>query len=106
VVSELLARLAYRPSEASEVLGVSDDFFREHVQHELRWIRRGRVKLVARAELERWLDQAAARTLDDGDGRFAAASKAEGRVRRGSTSGVAELRASRAPESARARRAS
>jgi hypothetical protein len=46
------------------VLGVSDDFFREHISPELRWVRRGAKKLVALTELQRWLDESAARTLD------------------------------------------
>jgi excisionase family DNA binding protein len=54
-------RLAVSPDEASAVLGVSRDYFDEHVIHELRVVRRGRRILVAVAELERWLDRAAAR---------------------------------------------
>jgi hypothetical protein len=33
--------------------------------HELRWIRRSALKLVARAELERWLAENAARVLEE-----------------------------------------
>jgi hypothetical protein len=36
---------------------VSHDFFREHVAGELRWVRRGRKKLVSVSELQRWLDE-------------------------------------------------
>jgi excisionase family DNA binding protein len=54
-------RLALSPDEAAAVLGVSRDYFDEHVIHELRIVRRGRRILVALAELERWLDRAAAR---------------------------------------------
>jgi excisionase family DNA binding protein len=54
-------RLAVSPDEAAAVLGVSRDYFDEHVIHELRVVRRGRRILVALAELERWLDRAAAR---------------------------------------------
>jgi hypothetical protein len=57
-------RLAFRPLEAAEVLGVSDDYFREHVAPELCWVRRGALKLVARAELEAWLARSASRTLE------------------------------------------
>ncbi len=56
-----LARLALSPDEAAEMLGVSRDYFDEHVIGELRVVRRGRRILVALAELERWLDRAAAR---------------------------------------------
>jgi excisionase family DNA binding protein len=54
-------RLALSPDEAAGVLGVSRDYFDEHVIDELRVVRRGRRILVALAELERWLDRSAAR---------------------------------------------
>jgi excisionase family DNA binding protein len=59
-----LERLAFTVMEAAAVLGVSDDFFRQHVAAELRWVRRGKKKLVARVELEHWLEREAARTLE------------------------------------------
>jgi hypothetical protein len=40
---------------------MSHDYFREHVSGELRWVRRGRKKVVAVRELERWLEANAAR---------------------------------------------
>jgi hypothetical protein len=58
-------RLAFRVGEAAHALGVSPDYFAEHVAPELRWVRRGAVKLVSREEIEAWLRQSAARTLDD-----------------------------------------
>ena len=58
-------RLALRvPDEAADALGVSPDFFDEHVRQELRLVRRGRLVFVAVAELERWLDVNASRTLE------------------------------------------
>ena len=54
-------RLALSPDEASAALGVSRDYFDEHVLDELRVVRRGRRILVALAELERWLDRSATR---------------------------------------------
>ena len=54
-------RLALSPDEAAALLGVSRDYFDEHVIDELRVVRRGRRILVALAELERWLDQSATR---------------------------------------------
>lgn len=54
-------RLALSPDEAAAVLGVSRDYFDEHILPELRVVRRGRRILVTLAELERWLDRAAAR---------------------------------------------
>jgi excisionase family DNA binding protein len=56
-----LARLAVSPDEAAELLGVSRDYFDEHVIRELRVVRRGRRILIAVSELERWLDHNAAR---------------------------------------------
>jgi hypothetical protein len=58
-------RLAYTAMEAPIVLGVSDDFFRQHIAGELRWVRRGSKKLVSVRELEAWLDREAARTLGE-----------------------------------------
>jgi len=54
-------RLALSPDEAAALLGVSRDYFDEHVIAELRIVRRGRRILVSLAELERWLDRAATR---------------------------------------------
>jgi excisionase family DNA binding protein len=56
--AKLGPRLAVSPDEAAAVLGVSRDYFDEHVIDELRTVRRGRRILVALAELERWLDRA------------------------------------------------
>jgi excisionase family DNA binding protein len=52
-------RLALSPDEAAALLGVSRDYFDEHVIDELRIVRRGRRILVALAELERWLERSA-----------------------------------------------
>lgn len=57
--------VALRPSEAARSLGVSEDFFDEHVASELRWVRRGRLKLVFVSELERWGQENAARVFGD-----------------------------------------
>jgi excisionase family DNA binding protein len=57
-------RLALRVEEAAKALGVSHDFFAEHIAPELRFVRLGRVKLVAVSEIERWLDRNAAYALD------------------------------------------
>ena len=51
--------LAVRPDAAAEMLGVSRDFFDEHVLRELRYVRRGRAILIPVAELERWLEEQA-----------------------------------------------
>ena len=57
-------RLALSPDEAAAALGCSRDFLDAHLAHELRWIRRGRRKFLAVAELVRWLDANAARPLE------------------------------------------
>jgi excisionase family DNA binding protein len=56
-----LPRLAVSPAEAAEMLGVSRDYFDEHVIADLRIVRRGRRILVAVSELERWLARSSAR---------------------------------------------
>ena len=60
-----MPRLAMSKSEAAEALGVSMDYLDEHIAADLRWVRRGRKKLVSVAELERWLERSASRTLKD-----------------------------------------
>jgi len=57
-------RLALTPLEAAESIGVSRTFFDAYVRDELRWIRRGRLRLVAVAELERWLERNGALTIE------------------------------------------
>jgi excisionase family DNA binding protein len=54
-------RLALSQDEAAALLGVSRDYFDEHVIVELRIVRRGRRILVAIAELERWLERSSTR---------------------------------------------
>jgi excisionase family DNA binding protein len=57
-------RLALSLDEAAATLGVSRDYFDEHIRPELRVVRRGRRVLVAVAEVSRWLDTAAARAVE------------------------------------------
>jgi hypothetical protein len=52
------------PEEAAASLGVSPDFFDQHIRPELKVIRRGRLVLVAVAELERWARENQAQTLE------------------------------------------
>ena len=54
-----VVRLALRPEEAAEALGVGRSFFYEQVLPEVRVVYRGRVRLIAVAELQRWLDNEA-----------------------------------------------
>ncbi len=60
-----IPRVALRvPDEAAQALGVSADFFDEHVRSEVRVVRRGRLVFVAVAELQRWLEANSARALE------------------------------------------
>jgi hypothetical protein len=58
-------RLAVTATEAPAALGVSVDFFRDFIASELKWVRRGRKKLVAVSELQKWLDANGSRVLGD-----------------------------------------
>lgn len=58
-------RLALSANEAAAALGVSRDFLDEHIAGELRWVRRGRRKLVSVKELEGWLQTNAARVFGE-----------------------------------------
>lgn len=59
-----LPRLALSKVEAASALGVSVDFFDEHVMPELSIVRRGRRRLIPVAELQRWLSDSAFRTVE------------------------------------------
>jgi hypothetical protein len=56
-------RLALSIEEACAALGVSWDYWSEHIAPDLRLVRRGRRKLVPVSELQRFLDENAERTL-------------------------------------------
>lgn len=57
-----LPRVTVMPNEAASMLGVSRDFFDEHIKPELRIIRRGsKTIMIPVFELERWVDESAAR---------------------------------------------
>jgi hypothetical protein len=63
-VAASLPRVTLRvPAEAAEALGVSPDYFDEHIRPELKLIRRGRLVLVSLRELERWASANETRTL-------------------------------------------
>lgn len=49
-------RIALRVEEAAAALGISHDAFAKYVAPEVRTVRRGRLKLVAVAELQRWVE--------------------------------------------------
>jgi hypothetical protein len=50
--------------EAAEALSMSVDSLERYVMPELRVVRRGRLVLIAVAELQRWLEANAARVLE------------------------------------------
>ncbi len=52
-------RVALSRQEVALSLGMSLDSFERHVQPELRLIRRGKLRLVPVAELERWANESA-----------------------------------------------
>ncbi len=57
-----LPRLCVKPEEAARMLGVSRDYFDEHIKPELRIVRHGsRMILVPVAELVRWVERNSAR---------------------------------------------
>jgi hypothetical protein len=58
-------RVTLTKPEAAAALGISIDSFERHVQPELRVIRRGRMRLVPCAELERWATENTAFALED-----------------------------------------
>ena len=58
-------RLALSQREAADALGVSADFFQQHLRHEIRCVRRGRRRLYPVSELQRWLDEHATRALEN-----------------------------------------
>lgn len=57
--SKAVPRLALSRAEAAEALSVSLDAFADHVEPELRMVRVGRRRVVAVAELERFLTRQA-----------------------------------------------
>jgi hypothetical protein len=63
-------RLALTPIEAAQALGCSRDFFDKHIGPELRWVRRGRLKFVAIAELEDWCAEVRRSRSSENERRF------------------------------------
>lgn len=59
-----MPRLSLRPTEAAAACGVSLDTFTERIAPELRWVRLGRIRVVAVTELERWLNETAELVLE------------------------------------------
>jgi hypothetical protein len=47
--------LALTVTHAAAALDMSEDHFREHVAPYVRWVRRGRKRVVSVAELKRWI---------------------------------------------------
>jgi hypothetical protein len=64
VTKATVPRIALRcPDEAATALGISRDYFNEHVRPDLRLIRKGRLVLVLVGELERWGLENSARSV-------------------------------------------
>jgi excisionase family DNA binding protein len=61
---ESVPRLALTKGEAAVCLGVSVDFFEQHVMPAIRIVRCGRRRLIPLRELEQWLDDEARRAID------------------------------------------
>ena len=61
---DAVPRLALRPEQAAEALGVSRSFFFESILPELRVVRCGRLRLVPIRSLEEWLERQAARAVE------------------------------------------
>jgi len=59
-------RLGLTITEAAEAVGMSESSFKRHVQPELRIVRRGSLRIIPVAEIERWLEANA--TLAGGSG--------------------------------------
>jgi hypothetical protein len=61
----LVPRVALRcPDEAAAALGISPDFFDQHIRPDLKLIRRGRLVLVSVAELTGWIARSECRVFD------------------------------------------
>jgi hypothetical protein len=58
-------RIALTKVEAAASVGMSVDSLERYVLPDLRIVRKGKLVLIAVAELERWVERNAARTLDD-----------------------------------------
>jgi excisionase family DNA binding protein len=58
-----MTKLLLSRAEAAEALGVSEDFFDEHVRPEIRPVYKGRRVLIPVRELERWVERNAVGVL-------------------------------------------
>ncbi len=56
-------RIALTREEAAAAIGMSLTAFAQHVQPDLRLIRKGKLRLVGVRELERWVEHNAERVL-------------------------------------------
>lgn len=65
-MSRPIPRIALTRAEAAAALGMSVDSFERHVQSEIKMVRRGSLRLVPTAELERWTAENAEAVLGSG----------------------------------------
>lgn len=63
IVTAPVPRTALTRDEAAASLGISLDSFERYVQPGIRMVRRGKLRLVPVAALERWLTENAERTI-------------------------------------------
>ena len=63
-MSKRTSKLLVSRVEAAEMLSMSVDSFERFVQEDVKLVRQGRLVLVPVAELERWVRENAAITLD------------------------------------------
>jgi len=52
-----MKRLLYNQREAAAVLGVGEDYFRDHIRPHLKHVRVGSQRRFPRSELESWVAQ-------------------------------------------------
>jgi Helix-turn-helix domain len=57
----VMLQLAYSKPQAAAVLGISVDSFDRYVGRDIKAVRRGKLRLYPRSELERWLRENACR---------------------------------------------
>lgn len=61
----VIPRLLFIREEAARALGMSLSHFQRHVQPELRCVRSGQLRLYRPRDLERWLESAVPRVVED-----------------------------------------
>lgn len=60
-----IPRIMLRVAEAAAAMGVSEDWYAANIAPDLHIVRRGKLKLVAVSELQRWAEENSERLLGD-----------------------------------------